>query len=297
MATTEKAIVTPGTTGKLVAADYLVLLLLSAIWGASFLFLRIAAPQFGPVLLIELRVLFGLLFLLPVFLLRGKFSHVVDNWRTILVIGLLNMAVPFTLLAFATLSITAGYASILNATVPFFTAIVAFLFFQERIPAVGVLGLIVGFSGVVVLVLDPTSTISPGGNLLAILAGLSASLLYGVAAVFVVRKLPGVSGLAITVTSLFFSALFLLPFALLQLPESLPTGWVWLAVIALGSICTGLAYVLFYRLIARIGSYRTVTVTFLVPAFSMLWGYLLLDETVTLLMLLGCVLVLLGVGM
>lgn len=148
-----------------------------------------------------------------------------------------------------------------------------------------------------ILVFDPASANPATTNLLAISAGLLASCLYATAANLTSEKLRGVSGLAITVGSLFYSTLYLFPFALLQRPEVMPQGAIWLSVLALGIFCTGLAYVLFYRLIGRIGSHRAVTVTFMVPLFSILWGSLFLAENITVFMVFGCMLVLSGVGM
>lgn len=284
-------------TVKLGARDITDLLLLSAIWGGSFLFQRIAAPVFGPLFLVEMRLLCGFVFLLPFFLYRGKLPVVRQHWKLIAFISLANMALPFSLFSYAALHLGAGFSSILNATVPFFTGILAFLMFRQRLLSAQIIGLVLGFSGVVVLVLDPQSATPALGNLLAIAAGLVASASYGLAANLTSHRLRGVSGLAVTGGSLFFGSLYLAPLAVWKQPETVPTGWIWLSVIGLGVVCTGLAYILFYRLIDRIGSYRAVTVTFLVPLFSILWGSLFLGEQVTAFMLFGCLLVLLGVAM
>lgn len=278
--------------------DYGALLLLSAIWGASFLFLRIAAPQFGPVFLIEMRMLTAFIALCPVFLITGNLHDLLTNWKKIFLISLTSMALPFCLLAFATLSIGAGLASIINASVPFFTAILAFLLFRQALNLLGVVGLVVGFAGVVILAVEPGGADSDdAGKLLAVAAGLLASFFYGLGANLTARYLQGVSGFAITTGCLFFSSLYLAPFAYLQRPEVMPTGPIWLTVIILGAVCTGLAFILFYRLIARIGSARTVTVTFLVPLFSVVWGWMILDEGLNLAMAFGSLLVLIGVAM
>lgn len=277
--------------------DYFELFFLAAIWGASFLFLRITSPVFGPVFLIEMRVLSALFVLLPLCLALGKHREAIQNWKTIFFISLFNMSLPFCLLAYATLSINAGFASILNATVPFFTAFLAFVFWGHRLSLVAIAGMVIGFTGVVVLMLDFSESSSAAGNLLAIAAGLFASVLYGASANLTAQYLSGVSGLAITTGSLLIASICLLPFALWQQPEVMPSGIIWLNVIALGVVCTGLAYVIFYRLIARIGSSRTVSATLLVPVFSLAWGKLFLSEGITLFMLFACGLVLFGVGL
>lgn len=282
---------------SLTVRDVTILIALSAIWGSSFLFMRIAGPDFGPFFLIEMRVFSALVVLLPICLLRGQLSVIWNNWRAIFLIGLFNMAVPFTLLAYATLSVTAGMASILNATVPFFTAIVGFLFFKRNLSVLAIMGLLVGFAGVVLLVADPNVAIFSGSNLLAVSAGLFASFCYGSAINNVAHFLQGVSGLPITVGGLIASSTALAPLAYWQQPETMPVGWIWLAVLTLGVVCTGVAYLLFYKLIARIGPQQAVTTTYLIPLFSIAWGWLFLAEPITLYTLGGCLLVLLGVSL
>lgn len=276
--------------------DMFELLLLSGIWGSSFLFLRIASPVFGPVFLIEMRVLSALAVLLPLCLYLGKQNDIINNWRNILFLSLTNMSVPFCLLAFATLSITAGLASVLNATVPFFAALFAFIFWSQRLSKMAVLGMVIGFVGVIVLVLDPSSASPISGNLIAILAAILACSLYGLAANITAQRLQGISGVAVTTGSLLMASICLAPFAIWQRPEVMPTGPIWLSVIALGVLCTGFAYVLFYRLLTRIGPHKTLSTTFLLPVFSILWGKLFLAESITLFMVIGGILILLGVG-
>lgn len=277
--------------------DYLVLILLSAIWGASFLFLRIASPVFGPFFLIEMRVASALLVLFPVCIAMGKQHEIASNWRSILLLSLCNMTIPFCLLAYATLSIGAGFASIINATVPFFTAILAFALWQQRLSLEAIIGMFIGFFGVVLLMLDYSGSLASSVNLIAIGAGILGSIFYGLAINLMAQYLPRVSGIAVTTGSLIFSSIILLPFALWQRPEEMPTGLIWLSVLSLGIICTGFAFVLFYRLISRIGSNLAVTNTFLIPLFSLFWANLFLAEEVTLFMLFACTLVLTGVGL
>ena len=277
--------------------DYLVLILLSAIWGASFLFLRVSSPVFGPFFLIEMRVASGLLVLLPLCIAMKKHHEIIANWRSLFVLSLCNMTLPFCLLAYATLSIGAGFASILNATVPFFTAILAFTFWQQKLSLTAVLGMLLGFVGVVLLMLSYSGPIAANAPLKAIAAGLLGAVLYGLAINLTAAHLYKVSGVAITTGSLLFSSIILLPFAYWQMPDVLPTGSIWFSVFSLGIVCTGFAFVLFYRLISRIGSNLAVTNTFLIPLFSLFWGNLFLAEEVTTFMLFACMLVLAGVGM
>lgn len=284
-------------TSEPVLEDYLVLILLSAIWGASFLFLRVASPVFGPFFLIEMRVASALLVILPVCIALGKQHEILSNWRPIFLLSLCNMTVPFCLLAYATLSIGAGFASIINSTVPFFTAIFAFTLWQQRLSLKAIVGMFIGFFGVVLLMLDYSGPLASSVSLLAIAAGILASVFYGLAINLMAQYLPAVSGVAVTTGSLIFSSLTLLPLAVWQMPEIMPTGSIWLSVLSLGIICTGFAFVLFYRLISRIGSNLAVTNTFMIPLFSLFWANLFLAEEVTFFMLFACTLVLTGVGL
>ena len=261
------------------------------------MFLRISSPVFGPFFLIEMRVASALLVLLPVCIALGKQHEIVSNWRPILLLSFCNMTAPFCLLAYATLNIGAGFASIINATVPFFTAILAFTLWQQRLALKAIVGMFIGFFGVVLLMLDQSGPIGSNANMIAIAAALLGSVFYGLAINLMAQYLRGVSGVAVTTGSLIFSSLTLLPLALWKMPEIMPTGSVWLSVFSLGIICTGFAFVLFYRLISRIGSNLAVTNTFLIPLFSLFWANLFLAEKVTFFMLFSCALVLMGVGL
>ncbi|MEC7581652.1 MAG: DMT family transporter [Pseudomonadota bacterium] len=276
---------------------YIELLLMSAIWGSSFLFLRIAAPEFGPFLLIQMRVLTAVIVMLPICVMFGKLGELAANWRVIFLVSLMNMAVPFCLFAYAALFMGSGLLSIMNATVPFFTALIGFAVFGQRLSSLSLFGMAVGFSGVIVLVFDPDAIDLAEGGLLAVSAALSACFLYGMALNLVSRRLTAVSGLAITTGSLLFASVLLVPFSTQSLPDKMPDISAWAAVAALGIGCTGLAYLMFYRLIARIGSDQTIMTAYLIPLFSLLWGSLFLSESITVFTVLGCLLVLLGVGM
>jgi len=272
------------------------LIFLSAIWGSSFLFLRLTSPVFGPIFLIEMRVLSGLAVLLPLVLFLGKLAEFQKHWKMIAAVSLMNMAIPFCFFAFSAVYIGAGLLSIINATVPIFSACVAYFVYKERLSRSSLLGLLIGFLGVVVLMFNPGESFGSSGWL-AILSALLACLLYGTAINLTVNNLQGVSGLTITAGGLFVSSLVLLPLVFWARPEVLPVGNIWWSVFALGIVCTGFGFVMFYRLIDRIGAGRAIMTTYLIPVFSILWGNIFLGESVTLIMVVGCILVLLGVGL
>lgn len=276
--------------------DLLDLTLLAALWGGSFLFMRYAVPDFGVVPLIWLRVALASICLLPLLLLKGQLGALRERAGAVAVMGLFNSGLPFLLIAWATLSITAGLASIMNAMTPVFTALIGALWLGDRLDGRRSLGLLLGLAGVALLAADKAD-FRPGGSGWAIVAMLLATACYGFAANHTRRYLQGVPALVNATGTQLVSALVLLPPALWSWPERMPGLGPWLAALVLGVACSALAYLLFFRLIARVGASRAVTVTFLVPVFGTLWGALFLDEPVTASMLAGGAVVLLGTGL
>lgn len=272
------------------------LLLLAALWGASFLFIRIAAPDFGPVPLAALRVGIGGLVLLPLLILREGLPRLRAAMLPIFVVGVINSALPFTLLAFAALSLTAGLVSILNASSPLFGAVIAYLWLKDRLSPLRVAGLFVGFIGVLVLVWGKAS-FKPGGSGIAIMAALLAALFYGVAANYTKKRLTGVNSLAVAAGSQLGGAAAMFPLAVWYWPAVMPGLKMWLIAVVLGVGCTGIAYMLYFRLIANVGAARAITVTFLIPVFGVMLGALFLGEIPTLNMLAGCAVILLGTAL
>jgi drug/metabolite transporter (DMT)-like permease len=272
------------------------LILLAALWGGSFLFMRYAAPAFGALPLMWLRVAVATVCLLPLLIWHGQVAALRQRIGVVTVMGLFNSAIPFVLIAWATLSITAGLASILNATVPIMTAVIGAVWLRDRLGAGRVAGLVIGMSGVVLLAADKAD-FKPGGSGWALLAMLAATACYGFAANFTKRHLTGVPPMVNAAGSQIVSAVALTPFALWAWPAQTPGMLAWGAALALGIGCTAIAYVLFFRLIERVGASRAVTVTFLVPVFGTLWGALFLGEAVTGPMLVGGAIVLVGTGL
>jgi drug/metabolite transporter (DMT)-like permease len=276
--------------------DTIDLFMLAALWGASFLFIRIAVPYFGPVPLMFLRVAIGGLFLLPLLAMRNGLGDFRAALGPIFVVGIVNSALPFTLFAYAAISLTAGFIAILNASSPMFSAIVGFLWLKDRLSPLRMFGLFIGFLGVVVLVWGKVS-FKPGGSGFAIIACLLASLFYGIAVNFTKARLTGVNSLAIACGSQLCAAMALLPLAIYYWPATLPDLHIWLIVIGLGVGCTGLAFILYFRLIANAGPAKAITVTYLVPMFGVLWGAIFLSEVPTINMYAGCAIILLGTAL
>jgi drug/metabolite transporter (DMT)-like permease len=276
------------------------LVLLGALWGASFLFMRIGAAEFGALPAAAVRVAVATLFLLPLLFMRGHGAALAQHWKASMAIGVLNSGIPFALFCFALLTINSGLAAVLNATVPMFGALVAWAWFRDRPDGSRIVGLIIGFAGVAMLASRSAGLhADAGGNaaLWAVLACLGACASYGVAASATRRYLGGVPALATATGSQIGATLFLALPALWFWPAHMPSLRAWLALLALGVACTGLAYILFFRLIANAGPARALTVTFLVPVFAVFYGAVFLGESITQWMLICAAVIVCGVAL
>lgn len=274
------------------------LVLLAALWGGSFLFMRIGAPEFGAVALVAVRVALAAAALLPLLALRGLGPDLRRHWRPIAVVGLVNSALPFVLYTYAALSITAGLSAVFNATAPLWGALVAWWWLGDRPTASRALGLAVGFAGVAWLAWDKASFKPGAGDTgLAVVACLAATLCYGIGANYTKRRLSGVSPLAVAAGSQAAAALALAVPAALWWPAAAPSAAAWGAAAVLGVLCTGLAYLLYFRLIAHVGPARAIAVTYLIPLFGVLWGALFLGERVTPVMVLAGLVILAGTAL
>ena len=256
--------------------DVLELLLLSLLWGAAYLFVRAAVPDFGPAPLVVLRLGLAALLLAPVMLLRGGWPTLRAHPRQLLMLGVPFTALPFMLLAYASLHITAGLVAVLNATAPLFAGLIAHYLLKERLGIWRALGLVVGFAGVGVLMWGSTSFKSSSG-VVAVLAVLGTSTVWSVGANYTRKHLAGADSLVITVGSLLAASLFLAPLAWATWPSSNPGARAWAEVAFLGVASSGLGFLMYFRLLRRIGPVRAMSVTFLNPVVAMVSGSFYLD--------------------
>jgi drug/metabolite transporter (DMT)-like permease len=239
--------------------------------------MRVAAPEFGAAALVDVRLALGSLVLLP-FLWKARAQFPLRIWPKLVLIGAINSAVPFVLFAWAAQRSPAGVGAICNSMTVLFTALVGFLFFSEKISLRRTIALLVGFAGVVVLASGKTEGASIGW---AVAAGAGAAFLYGIGLNLVRRHVTGLPAAAVAAATLGSSTLLLLPFAIAQWPDHAISTKAWGAAAGLGVMCTGFAFVFYYRLIARVGAARAATTTYLVPLFAVLWAWMLLGEAVT----------------
>jgi drug/metabolite transporter (DMT)-like permease len=272
------------------------LILLAAIWGASFLFIRIGVPVFGPGMLIVLRVGLAALFLFGVALWFKRDLALRGNLRHLLFIGAFNSGLPFLLYAFAAQTLNASLLSIINAATPIFGALVAAIWLRAPLKPMAILGLALGFSGVL-LIVGGNAGLHGSQGWIATLAALCAPLCYAVATSYARKHAGHIPAFAQAHGSMWMAALVALPLALATPVPATPMMGDWLAVLVLAVLCTGWAYLIYFRLVSEIGPARTLTVTFLIPVFGVLWGHLFLAEPITPSMILGGAIVLLGTAL
>jgi drug/metabolite transporter (DMT)-like permease len=277
-------------------SDALLLLLLASIWGLSFIFMRATVEDFGPVVLIAIRVGIAALCLFGFLFVKQRLQEFIQYWKSLLVIGLLNSALPFVFLAYASLSLNAGLLSIINALTPLFTALVAHFWLNDKMTKLQSLGMAIGFSGIIVLVWGEISWDT--ATWLPILSAIMTTLMYGIATNSTKKYLKNVSSMTATAGTLFFAALFMLLLSFFFLPDlSVIPVLSWGYIIALGALCTAFAYLIFFRLIQNIGPSKAVSVTFIIPIFAFIWAYLFLGEVVTVRMWVATAIILFGTSL
>lgn len=267
------------------------LLLLSALWGASFIYIRVAVPALGPFVLVELRVGLAAVALALCAALVGRLPKLRGRWRQFALLGAVNVAIPFSLISTAEINLTASLAAILNSTTVMFTAVVAAVWMGDALTARKLVGVALGIVGVTVLVgWDPIAM--NWAVALSVGAMLAASLAYALGSVYAKRTFADSPPLAIASGQLTAAAMLMLPLAAVSAPEQSPSTIVVLSVLGLALPSTAVAYMLYFRLIANVGPTSTSTVTLLVPLFGLLFGVVLLDEPVGVGTLAGLVLIL-----
>ena len=274
-------------------AHFIDLLLLGAIWGAAFPFIRVAVPEFGPIPLVTVRIVLAATLLFSLAAARGQLGEMRGRWGAFTVIGALNTAVPFALFAFATRTVPASMSAVLNATTPLFGAVVGGLFFQEKLGQTRTIGLALGFAGVLVLM---AGDLKLDGGPLAMAAALLGASMYALAAHLTRRMFAGVPSLVIAAGSLVASAGLLILPAIALWPATMPSTTAWLSAAFLAVIGTAFGYIVYFRLLERAGPTSAMAVTYLIPLFGMLWSAIFLSEQITTAMLIGCACIFAGIA-
>jgi len=270
---------------------------LAALWGASFMFIKIGDRELKPITLVGFRMALGALTLVPIVLLTVGARQTARELRgaagPLVVTGLLNSAIPIFAISWAETRLDSGLTAIIQASAPLFTALLALRFSQDqRVGGSRLAGLVVGFAGVALLVGG-----RPSGQIVAALAVVFSALCYAAAGLYAGKRLRGVSPLVTALGTLTAATLATLPIGLFQLPSHMTSLKVTASVLTLGIAGTGLAYILYYGLISGAGASRAILITYLVPTFAVFYGAVLLGEPVTAAAVGGLALVLAGVGL
>ena len=262
--------------------------------------MRFSAIEFGAMATAAGRVGIAAAFLLPIVLLKKLLPELLQHWRKIFLLGIFNSAIPFACFSFALLSITTGLSAILNATVPMFGALVAWIWLKDKPALSRVVGITIGFAGIALLAWDKAtfkpdaSGMAPGW---AVLACLLACLCYGIAASLTKKHMAGINPMVTAAGSQIGATLGLALPAIWLWPAKLPSATAWASLLVLGIACTGIAYILFFRLIEKAGPQRTLTVTFLIPVFAVFYGAVFLREAVTPWMVLCAIVIVCGTAL
>ena len=273
--------------------DFLLIISIGVTWGASFLFTRIAAPVVGPVDLVTSRLLIASVLLAPLFLRKHHFKGIRSHFGPLIFFGIFNATLPFFLFAYAALSINAGTLSVLNATTPLFAFVISILWLRFAFSWTQLSGLIVGVAGLIVFIGYESFQFS----WIPIICCLLGAFMYAVCSNYL-YKLSHIEPTYLACMTLIVGSIMFLPISYYEGGMSFDLSQeVLISILLLGFLCTGLAYVAFVILIRRLGPVGASSVLFIVPVAGMIWGYIFLNEAITLKMILGCSLLLIGVGM
>ncbi|MDA9570777.1 DMT family transporter [Gammaproteobacteria bacterium] len=270
---------------------WILLTFLGALWGSAFMFIKVATPEFGPIALVNTRLLIASLIFLPI-LLQKKYIHLLKPiWKQVLVLSIMNNAIPFTLFSYASFGADSNILAILNATTAFNTMIIAYLWIGESVSLKQLFGLILGFIGIFILVNPQNSDTTLIASLLALLA----AFFYSYSTVYIQRQSVNANKMVLIGWSIVFSAVFMIPVSIFNLPETLPSASAIGSAFWLGAVSTGLGFLGYVRLIDKIGAVKTSTVAYFLPVFGIIWGSIFLDEKITYTIILGCLIVLIGI--
>ena len=270
---------------------WILLTFLGALWGSAFMFIKVATPEFGPIALVNTRLLIASLIFLPI-LLQKKYIHLLKPiWKQVLVLSIMNNAIPFTLFSYASFGADSNILAILNATTAFNTMIIAYLWIGESVSLKQLFGLILGFIGIFILVNPQNSDTT----LIASLSALLAAFFYSYSTVYIQRQSVNANKMVLIGWSIVFSAVLMIPVSIFNLPEALPSASAIGSAFWLGAVSTGLGFLGYVRLIDKIGAVKTSTVAYFLPVFGIIWGSIFLDEKITSTIILGCLIVLIGI--
>ena len=270
---------------------WILLTVLGALWGSAFMFIKVATPEFGPIALVNTRLIIASFIFLPI-LLQKKYIHLLKPiWKQVLVLAILNNAIPFTLFSFASFGADSNILAILNATTAFNTMIIAYIWIGENVSVKQLFGLLLGFIGIFILVNPQNSETT----LISSMSALLASFFYSYSTVYIQRQSVNDNKMVLIGWSIIFSAVIMLPVTIFYLPETIPSISAIGSAVWLGAISTGIGFLGYVRLIDKIGAVKTSTVAYFLPVFGIIWGAVFLDEIISSTIIIGCLIVLIGI--
>ena len=255
------------------------------------MFIKVATPEFGPIALVNARLIIASCIFLPI-LLRSKYIHLLKPiWRQVLVLAILNNAIPFTLFSYASFGADSNILAILNATTAFNTMIIAYIWIRENVSLKQLFGLLLGFVGIFILVNPQNSETT----LISSISALLGSFFYSFSTVYIQRQSVNANKMVLIGWSIIFSAVIMMPVTVFYLPDSIPSISAIGSAIWLGAISTGLGFLGYVRLIDKIGAVKTSTVAYFLPVFGIIWGAIFLDEIISSTIIIGWLIVLIGI--
>jgi len=270
--------------------NWILLTLLGAVWGSAFMFIKISADDFGPILLVNLRLLLAGALFLPFLLQKKYLAYFKSHFSGILILGIFSNAFPFTMFSYASLGATSNMLGILNGTTAFMTMVVAYFWLKESITPKQIFGIILGFLGILVLVNPANGSATIGASGFALVGALS----YSFSGVYIQKYQLNANKFVLIGWAMLFGGLLLTPLSFFNLPDQMPDNNAIAALLWLGIVSTGIAYLGYIRLIDQIGAVRTSTVTYLLPVFSIIWGSIFLQEKITWIIFGGFIFVMIG---
>ena len=270
---------------------WVLLIFLGALWGSAFMFIKVATPEYGPVALVNARLIIASLIFLPILLRKKYLPLLAPIWKHVLVLSVINNMIPFTLFSFASLGSSSNILAILNATTAFNTMVIAYFWINESVTFKQIVGLILGFIGVIILVNPQNSE----ATLISSISCLVAAAFYSLSTVFIQKNSAKTNKLVLIGWSIVFSAVLMMPISYIYLPESIPSFEANISAVWLGAVSTGLGFLGYVRLIDKIGAVKTSIVAYFLPVFGILWGYIFLDEKISTSVVIGCLVVLIGI--
>ena len=270
---------------------WVLLVFLGALWGSAFMFIKVATPEYGPVALVNARLIIASLIFLPILLRKKYLPLLAPIWKHVLILSVINNMIPFTLFSYASLGSSSNILAILNATTAFNTMVIAYFWINESVTLKQIIGLILGFIGVIILVNPQNSA----ATLISSISCLFAAAFYSLSTVFIQKNSAKTNKLVLIGWSIVFSAVLMMPISYIYLPESIPSFEANISAVWLGAVSTGLGFLGYVRLIDKIGAVKTSIVAYFLPVFGILWGYIFLDEKISTSVVIGCLVVLLGI--